>query len=106
MPDGCLHLRDMAGLPRKHPDVARKFLEGSFTVQKTKKVFSTISINQAHEQNNTRIKGDSGAVGLTDDPSALRHCMVAEPEVSRAIAEFQAGNALRRRVDTCHYNQT
>ena len=66
-------------------------MEGSFTVQKMEKVFSTISIDQAHEQNNAHIKGNGGAVGLTDNPSALRHWTVAGPEVARAIAELQAG---------------
>ena len=81
-----VHLRDMAELPRKHPDIARKFMEGSFTVQKTKKVFSTISIDHAHEQNNAHIKGDGGAVGLADNPRALRRWMIAGPEVARATA--------------------
>ena len=85
-----VHLRDMAELPRKHPDIARKFMEGSFTVQKTKRVFSVISIDHAHGQNNAHIKNNGGAVGLTDNPSALQHWMVARPEVARVIAEFQA----------------
>lgn len=46
-------------------------------------VFSSIPIDQAHEQNNACIKGDGGAVGLTDNPSALRRWMVAGPEVAR-----------------------
>ena len=46
-------------------------------------------MDQAHEQVNAYIKDDGGAVGLTDDPNALRHCMVADPEVARAIGEFQ-----------------
>ena len=32
--------------------------------------FSTIPIDQAHEQNNSLVKGDGGAVGLTETPSA------------------------------------
>ena len=46
-------------------------------------------MDQAHEQVNACIKGDGGAVGLTDDPNALRRWMVAGPEVARAIVEFQ-----------------
>ena len=34
-------------------------------------MFSYIAINQAHEQMNANIKGEGGAVGLTDNPSAL-----------------------------------
>ena len=53
-------------------------------------------------------KGDGGAVGLTDNPSALRHWMVAGPEVARVIEEFQDGNQYWRRqtADTRHHDQT
>ena len=54
-------------------------------------MFTAISIDQAHGQNNTHIKGDGGAVDLTDNPSALRRWMVDGPEVARVTAEFQAG---------------
>ncbi|KAG1680072.1 Tyrosine kinase receptor Cad96Ca [Nymphon striatum] len=86
-----VHLKDMSELPERHPEVARKFREGSFTVQKTKKI-SSIAIDQAHEQNNACIKGDGGAVGLTDNPAALRRWMIAGPEVARVIEEVQHGN--------------
>ena len=76
-----VHLKDMAELTTKHPDVARKFSKGHFTFQKTQRVFCLIPIDQALEQNNAYIKGDGGAVGLTDNPSALRRWMVAGPEV-------------------------
>ena len=102
-----VHLRDMIALPMKHPDVAREFMAGNFTVQKTKNVFSSIPIDQAHEQNNACIKGDGGAVGLTDNPSALRRWMIAGPEVARAIEEFQDGRQhWGRREDTRHHDQT
>jgi len=78
-----VHLKDMAERPERCQEVTRKFREGSFTVQKTKKIFSSIPIDQAHEQNNACIKGDGGAVGLTDNPAAFRHWMIAGPEVAR-----------------------
>ena len=83
-----VHLKDMAELPERHPEIARKFREDSFTVHKTKKVFSSIQIDQAHEQNNACIKGDGGAVGLTDNPAAFRRWMIAGPETARVIEEF------------------
>ena len=42
----------MAELPKKHLEINRKFNAGHFSVQKTKRVFSAIPIDQAHEQNN------------------------------------------------------
>ncbi len=101
-----VHLRDMAELPKKHPDIYREFSAGHFTVQKTKRVFSAIPIDEAREQNNACVKGDGGAVGLTDNPSALRRWMVAGPEVARVIGEFENADLhWNTRVDTRHHDQ-
>ncbi len=83
-----VHLKDMTELSTMHPEVAKEFNNGKFTVQKTNRVFSAIATDHAHEQNNALIKGEGGAVGLTDNPSALRRWMVAGPEVARVIEEF------------------
>lgn len=87
-----VHLHDMLTLKNRLPETYAHLLNGGFTVQKTCKVFSTISINQAHEQNNAMVKGDGGAVGLTENPAALRHWMISDPEVARLIAEFEASS--------------
>ena len=83
-----VHLRDMAELSTKHPEVAKQFNDGNFTITKTNRVFSAIRIDQAHEQSNVFIKGDGGAVGLTDNPDAFRRWMVAGPDVAMVIEEF------------------
>ena len=67
-----VRLRDMAKLETEHSDVAAQISADNFTVQKTRKVFSSIPIDQAQEQNNALIKGDGEALGLTNNPSALR----------------------------------
>jgi len=51
-------------------------------------VFSSIAIDQVHEQNNALIKGDGGVIGLTNNPSALQCWMIAGPEVSRVVEVF------------------
>jgi len=84
-----VHLRDMVELLTTHPEIAEEFRGGYFTVQKTNRQFSAIPVDQAHEQNNAAIKGDGGAVGLTDNPSALRRWMMAGPELARLVEEFQ-----------------
>ena len=61
-----VHPRDMIALPMKHPRVAMEFRAGNFTVRNTKNVFSSIPVDQAHEQNSALIKGDGEAVGLTE----------------------------------------
>ena len=62
--------------------------DGNFTITKTDRIFSAISIDQAHKQNDACIKGYGGAVGLSDNPNAYRHWMVAGPEVARVVEEF------------------
>ena len=49
---------------------------------------------------NTFIKGDGGAVGLTDNPSILLQWMVARPEVTGTIQEFEIVS--KKSDDTCH----
>lgn len=39
-----VHLRDMADLQVKHPEVHKELTAGHFTVRKTKKTFSAIPI--------------------------------------------------------------
>ena len=85
-----VHLRDMVTLAEKHPAVHQEILNGNFTVNKTGRTFSNISIDQAHEHNNACVKGDGGAVGLIQNPAALRRWMVSGPEMARLIEEFQA----------------
>ena len=64
-------------------------MKGNFSVQKTNNVFSSMSFDQFHEQMNTLVKGEGGAVGLTEDPQALERWLVAGPEISQLILEFE-----------------
>ena len=51
--------------------------------------FSAIALDHAHEQVNAIVKGQGGAVGLAENPVALRGWMVAGPELSRIIKDFE-----------------
>ena len=84
-----VHLRNMMTLEQQHPEVAKEFYKGNFVVHKSRREFSALAIDQAHEQNNAVIKGDGGAVGLTEDPGALRRWMVAGPELSSLIVRYE-----------------
>ena len=66
-----VHIRDMESLNEDLPTVAEEFRKGHFVVKKTHHAFSSIPIDQAHEQNNKIVKGDGGAVGLTENSSQL-----------------------------------
>lgn len=84
-----VHIRDMMALPSKQAAVFKEFCEGKFVVQTTNSKFSAMAIDQCHEQRNADVKGSGGAIGLMDDPAALRRWMVAGPEVSRIVAEYE-----------------
>ena len=80
-----VHVRDMASLGERHPCVLQEFLNGRFTVRKTKNPFSAMAIDQAHEQNNAHVKGEGGAIGLTQNPELLQQWVVAGTEVARLV---------------------
>lgn len=84
-----VHIRDMAGLSDTHQAIEAEFTAGHFTIHKTGNAFSAIAIDHAHEQENANVKGEGGAIGLTENAAALRRWMVAGPEVSRVIREFE-----------------
>ena len=88
----CVFLHD------KHPGVFAEFRKGIF-FKKTTHVFSGIAIDQAHEQNNASVKVDGGAVGLTENPAALRRWMVSGPEMARLIGEFEVSTKKRNKTD-------
>ena len=67
-----VHVRDMQQLATKHPDIYREFQKGNFTVRKTMNPFSSMAIDQAHEQANAVIKGDGGAIGLKETQTELK----------------------------------
>jgi len=58
-------------------------------VHRTKRLFSSIALDHAHEQVNAVVKGKGGAVGLTENPATLRIWIVAGPELARMVEEFE-----------------
>ena len=84
-----VHIRDMTTLHERLPDVAKEFDRGSFVVHKSTRPFSAIAIENAHEQNNAVVKGDGGAIGLTQNPRALLRWMVAGSEIAWTIDGFE-----------------
>ena len=79
-------------------------LAGNSTVKKTT---HALAIDQAHEQDNASVKGDRGAVGLTENSAVLRRWMVCGPEMARVIAEFQARAKTRmKKTELQHHEPT
>ena len=84
-----IHIHDMSNLQSVHAQVHEMFLKGNFVVNKSTHRFSGLPLDHAHEQNNSLVKGDGGAIGLTQNPTALRRWTVGGPEVARTIQEFE-----------------
>ena len=102
-----IHLRDMSILGQKHPQLAHAFRRGAFVVHKSIRDFSAIAIDQTHEQANAVIKADGGTIDVTEDPSAQRRLMIAAPEVSQLVAQYNiASEANETVVHTNHHEQT
>ena len=91
------HPRDMG---EKHPQLANAFQRGAlyFVVHKSSRDFSAIAIDQAHEQANAVIKTDVGAIGVSEDPSALGRWMIAGPEVSQLVAQYEIASEAKETV--------
>ena len=105
-----VHIRDMISLDNQLPALAEEFRKGNFVVQKAHHAFSAIPIDQAHEQNNKCVKGDGGAVGLTENTSQLLRWMISGPEMARVIGQFEAAqeqikNVNSKRLEVRHHEQ-
>ena len=101
-----VHVRDMCTLSSKHPKVFQQFSEGAFVVHKSPRGFSSIALDNAHEQANALIKGDSWVIGLTQEsPGALLRWMVAGPELARMTQEFEESIPSVTKEDTRHHEQ-
>ena len=79
------HIRDMLSLP---DSIKQNFMR-YWVVSKTKNRFSSIPIDQMHEQENAKVKGIGGVIGLTKNPIALRHWMMCGTELARCISQFE-----------------
>ena len=98
-----VHIRDMKTIPSG----IREQLQQFWIFRKTLHQFSAMPLDQAHEQNNAKVKEAGGAIGLTENPIALKRWMVSGPEQARLLAEFETQYHADPKVDTkCHEEGT
>eukprot|EP00918_Siedleckia_nematoides_P073581 GHVU01160593.1.p1 GENE.GHVU01160593.1~~GHVU01160593.1.p1 ORF type:complete len:241 (-),score=23.69 GHVU01160593.1:1062-1784(-) len=100
-----IHLNDMVALQDTFPDVYEQFMQGKFAIHKSGRAFSGLAVDQAHEQNSALIKGDGGAVGITEDESALRRWMIAGPEVCILAAQYDSFSQDKSTFQTKHHEE-
>lgn len=71
------------------PTSIQQQFRNNWVVSKTQNRFSSIPIDQAHEQLNAMVKGKGGVIGLTESPTALQRWLLCGPELARCITEFE-----------------
>lgn len=76
-----VHTRDMKSLPQG----VKEDLQKHWVVAKTRKAFSSMPIDQTHEQNNSIPKGSGGAVSLTENSAGFQRWMASGPEFARLL---------------------
>ena len=104
-----VHISDMTMLENTNFGVYEAFNEfGCFVVSRSKRPFSSMGLDQRHEQHNKDIKGDGGILGSTEDQDKLQRWMVCGPEVARAVAGFESSSVLQKEETTAfrHHEQT
>ena len=81
---------------QRHENITRAYIKEEFdekqchwVVSKTNNRFSTIPVDEAHEQENAYVKGSGGGIGLTENPVAFRRWMLAGPELVRLKQQFE-----------------
>ena len=70
----------------------QQFERGNFVLHESPREFSGVALDQAHEHNNALVKGDGGAIGITEHPSALLRWMTAGPEICQITKEYEETN--------------
>ena len=100
-----VHQFDMEILHEANSLVYQEFhANGNFVVARTNNDFSSMALDQRHEQLNKDIKGDRGMVGLTEDEEKFRHWTICSPEITKVIAEFGEGTLLQQKQHGSFYH--
>ena len=76
----------MMCLPITHPDVHTAFTQGLFVVQRSKKKFATMALDQSQEHSVKYLKDGGGTKGLQQDEKEVIE--ISKPEVLRYLDEF------------------
>ena len=77
----------MNNMKRLPDSIKEAFDQENFIVKKTSRVFLTMRIDQAHEQNNRAVKVDDGVIGIMDNENALLEWVVPVQYVARMVCE-------------------
>ena len=98
-----VHVIDLLQLQSRCPDIYADFVRGNFVTRKRSRKFSSLAHDQVHEQQNAIVKGDGGIIGITEHEAALKRWMVAGPEISQLLSEYEEKHTHRRVDDDRHH---
>ena len=84
-----IFIRDVEGLP---DSIQEEFKKEHCTISRSNHRFSSLPIDQAHEQANKRVKGGGGIIGLTENRDMLERWIITGPEISIVVEEFTGAN--------------
>ena len=80
-----VHIKDLENLPA---DAKEEFKKGNFTVKRTRRKFSAIGLDHAHEQLNKIVKTAGGATRILDNDDALTVWSNVSPIVVDILKQF------------------
>ena len=103
---GTILGRDLVNIQKNCPAVHAQFLRGNFVTQKTSNKFFVLAHDQVHEQLNVMVKGDGGAIGLTENEAALTRWMVAGPEMAKMLQGYDKKHSKAKIDPEQHHEQT
>ena len=83
-------------LEQLDPETKSYFERGFFTIKKSSHTFSSIGIDQAHEQNNKLVKIHGGAIGIFENPSALLRWSVSAPIIGELLHSSDAPGSFKK----------
>ena len=65
------HVAQLSSLEAENREIFESFVSGCFIISKSRRTFSKLAIDQAHEQNNKPVKVDGGAIGILENEATL-----------------------------------
>ena len=82
-----VHVGDTVQLAQQYPEVHAEFMKGNFVVQKSRRKFSLMAKDQAHEESNKIIQTKDGEAGIYENHDLF---MLVRPDCARMVDEFEA----------------
>ena len=95
-----VHIRDLNTMTDKQ----FKELSANSTIKKKKKKIFQFTYYQIHEQENCKVNGKGGIIGLTENRSTLQKWMICSPEILRIVTKFEVFHIRSKTNNYSHHN--